>query len=120
MGKKYSDKKFIERLHKRRRADFLHSLSAEDRKAMAGKAPVRLDSKRGTRVDCMAKCDDCKRTERYLWHFANSNHGEVHPCEGCKERALFRSFPEIGNVDIMDMRPIIQTFESKRPQKRRI
>lgn len=82
--------------------------------------PLVVEDEHGTRVDGRAKCDVCRRVERYLWRFPRSNYGEVQLCEGCKKRVVSRSFQhKRRKIDVMDMHPIIQTFESKRPPKRR-
>ncbi len=62
--------------------------------------PLKLISKRGTRLDMYAICAECAKTRRPLWRYAESNKGVVAICNDCKAEAFDRSF---GKKDALDL-----------------
>lgn len=73
---------------------------------------MTLESKRGTRVEGIRKCDECRETDTILWRYSKSNRGEVYICGRCKQRVRDRSFHR---VDIMDTPLVwVNPFETNR------
>ncbi len=61
--------------------------------------PITLISKRGTRINKLMSCDSCLSTEVVLWHYAESNRGEINICGRCKSGLFNRSFDRKDALD---------------------
>jgi len=73
--------------------------------------PLKLISRRGTRVDGARVCAECGRLKTPVWHYTRSSRGEVCICTFCKPRVFNRSF---GKLDALDFAQRGGGFESNR------
>ena len=56
-----------------------------------GQAPLRLKSKKATRVTSLGPCDECSVSFFTRWRYAESSRGVVFLCSGCKGVVYDRS-----------------------------
>ena len=70
---------------------------SEDEKRRFGN--VLLVSKRGSKHNITALCDECGHFSHKLWKYARSDRGSVFLCDRCKPYVYERSF---GSIDALD------------------
>lgn len=84
------------------RSELMNPVTREMDNVVNGEhGPLLLKVKRGKKILEPHYCAQCKRFDKYLWRYQNSNYGVVFLCSICKTTAFERTY---GHADAMPLK----------------